>query len=77
MSGAEGNDLTFADVVALSNGVEMPRLGLGTYKAAEGSEVESEVSVALEVGYRSIDTASFYGNETGIGRALAAAGIPR
>ncbi|MBN2248697.1 MAG: aldo/keto reductase [Coriobacteriia bacterium] len=65
------------DTVRLANGVEMPRLGLGTYKSAEGGDVEGAVTAALELGYRSIDTASLYGNEEGIGRAIAAAGVPR
>ncbi len=68
---------TIASTTVLSNGVEMPLLGLGTYKAVEGAEVEQEVLAALEAGYRSIDTASMYGNEAGIGRAVRASGIPR
>lgn len=65
------------DTITLANGVEMPRLGLGTYKSAEGGDVERAVAYALEIGYRAIDTASMYGNERGIGRALAASGVPR
>lgn len=65
------------DTVRLANGVKMPRLGLGTYKSAEGGDVERSVTAALEIGYRSIDTASLYGNEEGIGRALAGSGVPR
>ncbi|MDO8847035.1 MAG: aldo/keto reductase [Coriobacteriia bacterium] len=63
--------------VRLANGVEMPRLGLGTYKSAEGGDVERSVAAALALGYRSIDTASLYGNEAGIGSAIAASGVPR
>lgn len=63
--------------IGLVNGVAMPRLGLGTYKSAEGGDVERSVSAALEYGYRSIDTASLYGNEAGIGAAIAASGVPR
>ena len=66
-----------SDTVRLANGVEMPRLGLGTYKSAEGGDVEGSVTAALELGYRSIDTASLYGNEDGIGRAVAASSVPR
>lgn len=66
-----------SDTVRLANGVEMPRLGLGTYKSAEGGDVEGSVLAALELGYRSIDTASLYGNEAGIGRAIAASGVAR
>ena len=58
------------DTVTLANGVEMPILGVGTYRANEGGEVEQAVRWALELGYRSVDTASVYGNETGVGRAI-------
>ncbi|MBN1192229.1 MAG: aldo/keto reductase [Coriobacteriia bacterium] len=61
----------------LANGVLMPLLGLGTYKSTEGGDVERAVTSALEVGYRRIDTASFYGNESGIGSAITASGIDR
>lgn len=61
----------------LANGVRMPLFGLGTYKATGPEEVMRAVTTALEVGYRAIDTASVYGNETDIGRAVAAAGVPR
>ncbi|MDX9882759.1 MAG: aldo/keto reductase [Prolixibacteraceae bacterium] len=61
----------------LYNGVEMPWLGLGVHKAKEGSEVENAVRVALDAGYRSIDTATLYGNETGVGRAIRQSGIKR
>jgi len=64
------------DTVTLANGVEMPRLGLGTYKATD-IEAEAAVAVALETGYRGIDTASLYANEAGIGRAIAGSGVPR
>lgn len=69
--------LDIASTVTLANGVQMPMFGLGTYKAAEGREVEREVAVALESGYRSIDTASLYRNEAGIGRAIRSSGIDR
>jgi len=66
-----------SDTIRLANGVAMPRLGLGTYKSAEGGDVEGSVLAALELGYRSIDTASLYGNEAGIGKAIAASGVGR
>lgn len=68
---------TIDSTVTLSNGVEMPRFGLGTYKSPEGGEVEGATAAALEVGYRSIDTASLYGNERAIGRVIAASDVPR
>jgi diketogulonate reductase-like aldo/keto reductase len=61
----------------LLNGVEMPRLGLGVWRAQEGPETENAVSAALKAGYRLIDTASMYGNEGAVGRAVRASGIPR
>jgi methylglyoxal/glyoxal reductase len=69
--------VSLQDQVALSEGVRMPRLGLGTYRAAGGFEVEDEVRAGLEIGYRGIDTASMYGNEGGVGRALRASGLAR
>lgn len=63
--------------VKLSNGVEMPWLGLGVFRSKEGSEVENAVKVALENGYRSIDTAAIYKNEFGVGKMIAESGIPR
>lgn len=69
--------LSLASTRRLANGVVIPRLGLGTYKAAEGFEVEDQVAVALDIGYRGIDTARIYGNEEGVGRAVAASRVPR
>lgn len=65
------------DCVDLANGVRMPVFGLGTYKTPDGAEVENAVRAALDSGYRSIDTASLYDNEKGIGRALKESGLPR
>jgi diketogulonate reductase-like aldo/keto reductase len=65
------------DRVEIAPGVHMARLGLGTYKSAEGPDVEGEVSFGLQLGYRHIDTAALYGNERGVGRALRASGVPR
>lgn len=61
----------------LNNGIEMPILGLGVYKADEGEEVINAVHYALEAGYRLIDTASFYENEEGVGEAIRSSSIPR
>ena len=68
---------SIADRVPLSNGTAMPRLGLGTYRAEPGHDVEHEVVVALGLGYRGIDTASLYRNEEGVGRAVRAGSVPR
>jgi 2,5-diketo-D-gluconate reductase B len=56
--------------ITLNNGVEIPQLGLGTYQM-RGDECEDAVTSALDMGYRHIDTAEFYNNETAIGRAIA------
>lgn len=63
--------------VELNDGVEVPWLGLGVYKAEDGRETEQAVAWALEAGYRHIDTASFYENEESVGRAIAQSGVAR
>lgn len=55
----------------------MPWFGLGVFRSEEGTEVENAVLTALENGYRSIDTASAYQNERGVGKAIKASGIRR
>lgn len=55
----------------------MPLLGLGTYKTTDPDDIRRSVLAALAVGYRSIDTASMYGNEDGIAAALGESGLPR
>lgn len=63
--------------VTLNNGVEMPVLGFGVYQIPDQAECERCVLDAVEVGYRSIDTAQAYGNEEAVGRAIAKSGVPR
>ncbi len=65
------------DAVTLHNGVRLPMLGFGTWQVPEGPAVEQAVRTALELGYRHVDTAALYGNERGVGRAIAAGGVPR
>ncbi|MEU8887957.1 aldo/keto reductase [Streptomyces sp. NPDC048442] len=65
-----------APSLTLNNGVEMPQLGFGVWQVPD-DEATAAVSTALEVGYRSIDTAAVYRNEEGTGRALASSGIAR
>ncbi len=55
----------------------MPWIGLGVLYLEEGGPVEAAVRWALEAGYRHIDTASIYGNEAGVGRAIRESGVPR
>lgn len=65
------------DTVILHNGVKMPQFGLGVYKVEDGHQVMETVNNALKAGYRSIDTAAFYENEEGVGKAIKESGIPR
>lgn len=60
----------------LNNGIEIPCIGFGTYKATDGTGAE-RIREALKAGYRHFDTAAFYENETEIGEAVAAFKIPR
>ena len=62
---------------ALSNGVELPMIGYGTFQIQDAAQCEQCVSEALEAGYRLIDTAASYGNEAAIGAALRGSGLPR
>jgi 2,5-diketo-D-gluconate reductase A len=62
--------------ITLNDGNTIPQLGFGVFRV-DPAETERIVSEALEVGYRHIDTAAVYGNEEGVGRAIAASGIPR
>ena len=64
------------DCYELNNGMKLPCMGFGTYKAADGSDTEV-LKLALEAGYRYFDTASFYGNEEKIGQVLKESKIPR
>ena len=67
-----------ADVpaVMLNNGVTMPQIGFGVFRVPQGETMRAVLS-AIEAGYRGIDTASLYGNETAVGRAIARCGVPR
>ena len=65
------------DRFTLSNGVEIPQVGFGTWQIPDGPETYDSVAGALEAGYRHIDTAQAYGNEASVGRAVRDSGIPR
>ncbi|GAB3389547.1 aldo/keto reductase [Amycolatopsis echigonensis] len=62
--------------VRLNNGVDIPQLGFGVFQVPD-DQTTAAVASALESGYRSIDTAAIYGNEAGVGRAIAESGISR
>ena len=55
---------------------DIPQLGFGVWQVPD-DEVDSAIATALDVGYRSIDTARLYGNEEGVGRAISASGLSR
>lgn len=65
------------EYVSLNNGVKMPILGYGVYQIPDAAECERCVLDAIEVGYRSIDTAQAYGNEEAVGNAIKKSGVAR
>jgi diketogulonate reductase-like aldo/keto reductase len=68
-------DISFK--ISLNNGVKIPQLGLGVYQSPAGKITMSTVRYALELGYRHIDTAKIYGNETDVGIAVRESRIDR
>ncbi len=63
--------------ITVSNGVEIPMLGLGVFKSKDGEETENAIQYAIDAGYRHIDTAKIYGNEQSVGRAIKNCGVAR
>jgi diketogulonate reductase-like aldo/keto reductase len=63
--------------IILNNGVEMPILGFGVFQVTDLKECENGVISAIETGYRLIDTAASYMNETAVGKAIKESGVPR
>src|SRR5450759_4696954 len=72
----DGVGMAIVPYLTLNNGVTIPQLGFGVFQVPEG-QTQRVVEDALEAGYRHIDTAAAYGNEAGVGAAIAACGIPR
>ena len=68
--------MTYIPDIKLNDGTTIPQLGFGVFQV-KPEETQRVVEQALEVGYRHIDTAQMYRNEEGVGRAIAASGIPR
>ncbi|MFC8429430.1 aldo/keto reductase [Streptomyces sp. NPDC057253] len=64
------------ETYTLSNGVEIPKLGLGTWFIDDDKAADA-VRAAVEIGYRNIDTAQAYGNERGVGEGVRTADVPR
>ncbi|MCX7522611.1 aldo/keto reductase [Microbacterium sp. STN6] len=65
-----------APLIALNNGTAIPQIGLGTWPL-DDDQVEQAIITAAELGYRHVDTAAKYGNETGVGRGIRSCGVPR
>lgn len=63
--------------IKLNNGIEMPILGFGVYQITDAQECENSVLEAINAGYRLIDTASAYGNEQAVGKAIVRSGVAR
>ncbi|PIA85764.1 aldo/keto reductase [Streptococcus parauberis] len=61
----------------MNNGLEIPLLGFGTFKAADGEEAYQSTLAAIKAGYRHIDTAAVYKNEVSVGKAIKDSGISR
>jgi 2,5-diketo-D-gluconate reductase A len=68
--------MTSSPLISLNDGHTIPQLGFGVYKIPDAAAADA-VQVALEAGYRHIDTAALYENEAGVGRGIAASGLPR
>ena len=65
------------ETFTLSNGVKIPKIGLGTWQIPDGEDTYNSVMFALKNGYRHIDTAKAYGNEASVGKAVRDFGIAR
>lgn len=68
--------MIFDEIFTLSNGVTIPKLGLGTWEIANEKAAQA-IRDAVKIGYRHIDTAQGYGNENGVGEGVRSCGIPR
>ncbi|WP_125706444.1 aldo/keto reductase [Lacticaseibacillus daqingensis] len=65
------------DTYTLANGVQIPIVGFGTWQTPDGVVAQSSVAAALAAGYRHIDTAAAYGNETSVGAGIRQSGVAR
>jgi diketogulonate reductase-like aldo/keto reductase len=70
-------DLKLSSTITLNNKTKMPRLGFGVFQIPEGNDTFEAVTWALQTGYRHIDTAKYYRNETSVGKAIRDSGIAR
>ncbi len=69
--------MVLQETYKLYNGIEIPKLGLGTWQTPNGDDAYNAVRWALEAGYRHIDTAMAYGNEESVGKAIKDSGVKR
>jgi diketogulonate reductase-like aldo/keto reductase len=69
--------MNIGSTLKVENGVEIPRLGFGTFRLVAGAQAQESIAWALETGYRHIDTAAAYGNEEDVGLAVAKSGFRR
>ena len=65
------------EYVRLNNGIKMPKLGFGVFQIRDAAQCEQAVRDAIDVGYRLIDTATSYGNEEAVGKAIKSCGVAR
>ena len=72
----KGDPMILNETYTLSNGVQIPRLGLGTWFIDDDKAAQA-VRDAVTIGYRNIDTAQAYGNERGVGEGVRTSGVPR
>lgn len=68
--------MIFNETFTLNNGVQIPKLALGTWFIDDDKAAEA-VRQAIKIGYRHIDTAQAYGNERGVGEGVRTCGVPR
>ena len=68
--------MIFNETFTLNNGIEIPKLALGTW-FIDDDKVAEAVRQAIKIGYRHIDTAQAYGNERGVGEGIRTSGVPR
>ena len=69
--------LTINSTAKLNNGISVPRLGLGVYQIPPGKPTFNAVNFALNIGYKHIDTARIYGNESDVGEAIRHSDVKR
>lgn len=67
----------FDETYKLNNGIEIPKIGFGTWMIIDNDDATRAVKTAIQVGYRHIDTAEAYGNEVGVGRGVRDSGVRR